>query len=280
MRTISSPHIIQQTCLKLKRRGKTIAVVPTMGYLHEGHITLLRKARKKADIVILTLFVNPKQFGPQEDLSRYPRDIKGDLKKAKEAGVDYVFLPKVSALYPEGYQTYVEVTEVSQELCGESRPGHFKGVVTVVAKLFNLTQPDYAFFGLKDFQQFVAVGRMVTDLNFPIKIIGVPTVREKDGLALSSRNVYLSATERQAALVIPRSFQKIKDEVKKGNVDIFYLLDLLKKEMSQESLARIDYISCMNAETIQPLKEYRRGKTLFAVAVFIGKTRLIDNLVV
>ncbi|MBI2340346.1 MAG: pantoate--beta-alanine ligase, partial [Deltaproteobacteria bacterium] len=177
MQIVTSPNQIQKICLSLKRRGKTIAVVPTMGCLHEGHVTLLKEARRRADVLVLTIFVNPTQFGPKEDFKRYPRDPHGDLKKARQAGVDYVFMPRMNSIYPEGYETYVEVTKAARELCGRSRPGHFKGVTTIVAKLFNLIQPDIAFFGKKDFQQFAVLKRMVKDLNMPIKMVGVETVR-------------------------------------------------------------------------------------------------------
>ena len=280
MRVISSPNQIQKICLSLKRRGKTIAVVPTMGYLHEGHVTLLKKARPKADVLVLTIFVNSTQFGPKEDFKRYPHDPHGDLKKARQAGVDYVFMPKGLSLYPANYETYVEVTRASQELCGRSRPGHFRGVATIVAKLFHIIQPDIAFFGKKDFQQFAVLKRMVDDLNMPIKMVGVETVREKDGLAMSSRNVYLSPVERKAALCLSRGLKKVREAVRVGQKDIKKLLCLIHSEIKREKLVRIDYVKGMDADSIRPLKKYRRGKTLFAVAVFIGKTRLIDNVVV
>lgn len=266
MRVICSPHQMQKISQRAKRSGKSIGVVPTMGFLHVGHETLLRRARARCDILILTIFVNPTQFGPKEDLKRYPRDEKGDLKKARRCKVDFVFMPKSADMYPEGYETYVEVTKASQELCGRSRPGHFRGVATVVAKLFNIVQPNIAFFGLKDFQQFTVLKKMVADLNFPIRMVGVPTVREKDGLALSSRNVYLSPEERRAALCIPRGLRKVKRAVSRGEKKIPTLLKILKDEIGREKLVKIDYI--------------HGDKTLFAIAVFIGKTRLIDNIVV
>ncbi|MBI4412666.1 MAG: pantoate--beta-alanine ligase [Deltaproteobacteria bacterium] len=280
MKVIISPNQIQKSCTSLKRRGKTIAVVPTMGYLHEGHVTLLKKARRSADILVLTIFVNPTQFGPKEDFKRYPRDPRGDLAKARRAGVDYVFMPRMEAMYPEGFETYVEVTRATQELCGRSRPDHFRGVTTIVAKLFNLIQPDIAFFGKKDFQQFAVLKRMVKDLNMPIQMVGVDTVREKDGLAMSSRNVYLSPVERKAALCLFRGLKKTREAVRKGEKNLGRLLSLLKNEIRREKSARIDYVTCVSAESIQPINKYQKGETLFAVAVFIGKTRLIDNVVV
>ncbi len=251
-----------------------------MGYLHEGHLTLLRRARKAADIVILTLFVNPTQFGPKEDLDKYPRDMKGDLAKARSVGTDYVFAPQPFDMYPDGYETYVDVLHATQHLCGAARLGHFRGVTTVVAKLFNITQPDVAFFGMKDFQQYTVIKRMVTDLNMPIKIVGVPTVREKDGLAMSSRNVYLSTEERQAALSLSQGLREVEQQIKKGNTKIDFLLNRLRKNILKEKITRIDYVQCMDADSIQPTQVYLRKRTLFAMAVFVGKTRLIDNLVI
>lgn len=271
---------MQKVALRHKSQGHRIAVVPTMGYLHEGHLSLLRKARQKSDILILTLFVNPTQFGPKEDLSRYPRDTKGDLAKAKKMGVDYVFLPDSSDMYPDGYETYVNVLRATETLCGASRPGHFQGVTTVVAKLFNITQAHTAFFGMKDFQQCSVIKKMVLDLNMPIKIVAVPTVREKDGLAMSSRNVYLDAQQRQAALCLNRSLQEVKMLHKKIHQNIDMFLRHIEKIISQEKLAKIDYVSCVDATTMQPLKTYCPGNTLFALAVYFGKTRLIDNLVI
>lgn len=279
MRVINSPQKIGQYCLNLRRRGKTIAIVPTMGALHDGHLTLLHRARKKADMVILTIFVNPTQFGPKEDFKKYPRDQWGDLAKAKSVGVDIVFMPEVDQIYPAGYQTYVEVTEATAQLCGKSRPAHFKGVTTVVLKLFHLTQPNFAFFGLKDYQQYRVIKIMVEDLNLPIEVIGVPTIREVDGLAMNSRNQYLDPQQRKSALCLYRGLHKVKEEIKKGNISIQSLLQLLKKEIELE-VDCVDYITCMDADTIQPLKTYKPKKTLFALAVFVGKTRLIDNMVV
>lgn len=280
MKVVRSPKALQKIIQAHRRKGHTIGVVPTMGYLHEGHLTLLRRARKACDVVVLTLFVNPTQFGPKEDLGRYPRDTKGDLAKARGEKTDYVFFPDAKAMYPEGHQTSVDVSETTQHLCGESRPGHFKGVTTVVAKLFNITLPDIAFFGLKDYQQFVTIRQMARDLDFPIKIVGVPTVRERDGLAMSSRNAYLSSDERKAALVLSRALSQVKKAVGQGEKKLERLQTMLQKELSSEPLARIDYAAAMNATTMTWATQYEKGNTLFALAVFIGKTRLIDNLVV
>ncbi len=280
MQVIRSPKIIQKTSLALKRRGQTIAFVPTMGFLHEGHITLLRRARQAGDVVVLSIFVNPTQFGPKEDFKKYPRDMKSDLKKAAAAGVDFVFAPTPSSLYADSFETYLEVTNATRELCGQFRPGHFRGVTTIVAKLFNLIQPDIAFFGKKDFQQYAVIRRMVNDLNFPVKIIGVDTVREPDGLAMSSRNVYLNDQQRLAALCLSRGLKKIKTAVRGGKKDLKKLIGILQQEIKREPSVKIQYVKAVDKDSIQPLAVYRPGKTLFAVAVFIGKTRLIDNLVV
>lgn len=280
MTLIHSPKKMQQTVLALKKRGKKIAFVPTMGFLHEGHLKLIHEARKKADVVVVSIFVNPLQFGPKEDLAKYPRDEKGDLLKCKQAGASFVFFPKVKDLYPKNFQTYVEVTELQKELCGKTRPGHFKGVSTVVLKLFNLVQPDVAVFGLKDFQQFALLCQMVKDLNMPIQMVGVPTVREKDGLAMSSRNKYLSEDGRKEALSLSQSLKKIKDKIKSGVTDIQKLQKTISDEILKNPSAKIDYISFTDSETLEPLTAYKPKKTLVALAVFIGTTRLIDNRVV
>ena len=277
---IHSTKKMQQTVLILKKRGKKIAFVPTMGFLHEGHLKLIHEARKKADVVVVSIFVNPLQFGPKEDLAKYPRDEKGDLLKCKQAGANFVFFPTVKDLYPKNFQTYVEVTELQKELCGKTRPGHFKGVSTVVLKLFNIVQPDIAVFGLKDFQQFALLCQMVKDLNMPIQMVGVPTVREKDGLAMSSRNKYLSEEGRREALSLSQSLKKIKDKIKSGVTDIQKLQKTISDEILKNPSAKIDYISFTDSETLQPLTTYKPKKTLVALAVFIGTTRLIDNLVI
>lgn len=280
MLIIASPQKMQILCLGLKREGKTIAIVPTMGFLHEGHLRLIDRARQAADVVVLTIFVNPMQFGPKEDFKKYPRSIRDDLKKARERDVDYIFMPQTSAMYPEGYQTFVEVTQASQHLCGVSRLGHFRGVATVVLKLFHIVMPDVAVFGKKDFQQLAVIRAMVKDLNLPVRVIGQPIVREADGLAMSSRNVYLDDEQRAAALCLSRGLKNVKALVNKGEASIPQLLNALRREIRKEKIARIDYAACMNAATIQPISHYLPHRTLFAVAVFIGRTRLIDNVVV
>ncbi|WP_163328026.1 pantoate--beta-alanine ligase [Desulfurobacterium thermolithotrophum] len=264
----------------LRRIGKRIGFVPTMGYLHEGHLSLVKFAKKENDIVVMSIFVNPTQFGPNEDFERYPRDLERDSKIAKAEGVDYLFIPEVSEMYPEGYSTYVEVEGLTEVLCGAKRPGHFKGVATVVTKLFNIVRPHRAYFGKKDFQQLKVIERLVKDLNFDIEIVGCPIVREEDGLAKSSRNVYLSPEERKSALSLYRSLKIAKELFEKGIKDA----KIVKKEMekfimSHPHVKKIDYIEIVDSNSLKPVKSLKRGN-LIALAVFVGNTRLIDNWVV
>ena len=251
-----------------------------MGALHRGHAELLKRGRRAGDVLVLSVFVNPTQFGPREDFRKYPRTLRADLKIARSCGVDIVFFPNAASIYPEGYKTHVEVSDLTRELCGKSRPGHFRGVATVVLKLFNLVQPDVALFGLKDFQQCAVIKKMVKDLDLPVKIVGVPTVRDRDGVALSSRNAYLSAEERGAARSLSRSLFRVRREVQRGARDLSALLRKIRSEIVSTRGGRVDYVSCVDAEEITPLKKYRPRRTLFAVAAYFGKTRLIDNLVV
>ncbi len=264
----------------LRRDGLKIAVVPTMGYLHEGHLSLLRAARRSADIVILTIFVNPTQFGPNEDLSRYPRDEAGDLAKAKTCGLDIAFCPEAVAMYPAGAQTFVEVRELSVPMCGEKRPGHFTGVATIVAKLFNLTRPHLAFFGEKDFQQLAVIRQMARDLDFGIEIVGMPIVREPDGLAMSSRNVYLSPDDRIAGLALSQGLAAAAEALANGERNAARLVALATAPIAAHSLCRVDYIELRDAATLQLIEEVTRPAVL-AMAVFVGTapkvTRLIDN---
>ncbi|GFN22867.1 MAG: pantoate--beta-alanine ligase [Thermoanaerobacteraceae bacterium] len=262
-----------------REQKQRIGFVPTMGYLHEGHLALARRARERCDAVIMSIFVNPTQFGPREDFASYPRDLERDLRLAEEVGVDAVFAPEVEEMYPPGYSTYVEVEGVTEVLCGASRPGHFRGVATVVTKLLNIVQPDEAFFGQKDYQQSVVVRRMAADLNIPVEIITVPTVREPDGLALSSRNKYLNEEERRQALCLYRALKLGEEMILSGERRAEAVRQAMVEEISRYPLARIDYVSVNDAETLKPLKEIS-GRVLLAVAVWIGKTRLIDNLVV
>ena len=260
----------------LRRDGRRIAVVPTMGALHEGHLALLRAARAKADVVILTLFVNPTQFGPKEDLSRYPRDEAGDLAKARACGIDLAFCPDAAAMYPPGAQTFIEVRELQQPLCGASRPGHFAGVATVVAKLFHSTLPHLAVFGEKDYQQLAIIRRMVRDLDFAIEIASIPIVREPDGIALSSRNAYLSPEQRSAARSLSAGLGAAETAFKAGERSATRLLAAARAPIEVEPLARIDYVELRDADELTPLDRVDR-RAVLAMAVYFGTTRLIDN---
>jgi len=269
---------LQRDILKLKREGKRIGFVPTMGYLHEGHLSLARYARRENDIVVISIFVNPTQFGPREDYRRYPRDLKRDLRLAREEEVDIVFYPSVEEMYPTKYRTYVEVEELSNVLCGKSRPGHFRGVTTVCAKLFNIVLPDVAYFGHKDAQQAIIIKRMVRDLNFPLKIKVLPIVREKDGLALSSRNVYLSSEERKEATVLYRSLKIAEQMVKEGVKDSRKIKRRVRSMISRKETAKIDYVEIVSLEDLEPVTVIDKP-ALLALAVWFGKARLIDNTI-
>lgn len=263
----------------MKARGKSIGFVPTMGCLHEGHLSLVEAAKEKADIVVVSIFVNPIQFGPSEDLARYPKDSKRDMKLLKNFDVDVLFLPAASDLYSEGFKTYVEVEGLSKKMCGRSRPGHFRGVTTVVAKLSNIVAPDCAFFGEKDFQQQVIIKRMVRDLNLPIEIISLPTVREFDGLAMSTRNKYLTSKERKAAAILYQALSQAKKQIENGGRNPRKILLRLRSLIGTESAIRLDYAVIVDPETLEELKKIK-DQTLIALAASIGKARLIDNLVV
>jgi pantoate--beta-alanine ligase len=256
----------------------SVGFVPTMGYLHEGHLSLVRKARSECASVIASIFVNPTQFGPQEDLSAYPRDLNRDLDLLSKEGVDLVWTPSAEVMYPPGFQTWVQVEEVTQPLEGAMRPGHFRGVATVVAKLFNAVQPHKAYFGQKDAQQAAVIKQMVKDLNYPIEIVLCPIVREPDGLALSSRNVYLNPEERQAAIILSRSLQAAKQNYMAGERDASRIRQVMMDLLALEPLARPQYISCADRITLQELDMISEG-ALLSLAVYVGKTRLIDNTV-
>jgi pantoate--beta-alanine ligase len=257
-----------------RARGERIAFVPTMGALHEGHVTLLRQARRLGGRLALSIFVNPTQFGPNEDLARYPRDLPGDLARAAAAGTDVAFVPEARDVYPAGFQTTVEVGELARGLCGPFRPGHFAGVATVVCKLFNVVRPDVAVFGEKDYQQLAIVRRMVADLDMGIEIVGVPTVREADGLAMSSRNAYLSPAERARALSLSRALFAARDAVTGGARDGAAIVTRARGLLDVD---RLDYLELVDADSLQPITEIARPAVL-AVAAFIGRTRLIDNV--
>jgi len=272
---------LREEISKLRKEGKSIGFVPTMGYLHEGHLSLVRKAKEENDAVVVSIFVNPTQFAPGEDFERYPRDLERDKKLLVEEGVDILFLPTVEEMYPRGFSTYVEVTGLlTNTLCGAKRPGHFRGVTTVVSKLFNIVMPDRAYFGKKDYQQLKVIERMVKDLNFPIEIVGCPIIREGDGLAMSSRNVYLSPEERKAATVLYRSLLFAKKYFDSGRKDANLLKRKLEELINSEPLVKkIDYVEIVDGETLEPVKQLYPG-VLIALAVFIGKARLIDNWVI
>ena len=271
---------LKQKIREARAAGLSLGVVPTMGCLHEGHLTLMRQARKEQGFVIATLFVNPLQFGPQEDYAVYPRDLNRDSALAATTGIDVLFAPSVDEMYPAGdgkILSFVDVEQITSTLCGASRPGHFRGVATVVTKLFNITEADVAYFGQKDAQQVAVIRQMVEDLNFNVKIVSVPIVREPDGLALSSRNRYLNPEERQGALVLSRSLERARELLSSGERDSTVILESMCNMIAQEPLAAIDYVSIVNTLTLEPLKKVS-GAALIALAVRFGKTRLIDNL--
>jgi pantoate--beta-alanine ligase len=255
-----------------------VGLVPTMGYLHEGHLSLIRRAREECDHVVVSIFVNPTQFGPKEDLSKYPRDLDRDLGLIEPLDVDLVWMPTAELMYPKGYQTWVELETVTRPLEGAVRPGHFRGVTTVVVKLFNGVQPQRAYFGQKDAQQAAVIRQMTRDLNFPIEIVVCPIVREPDGLAMSSRNVYLDPEERKAAKVLYRSLSAAKNVYQNGERDAEELRQIMREVIATEPLAQMQYVSCADYDTLEEL-ETVTGKTLLSMAVFLGKTRLIDNIV-
>ena len=274
---------MQRTALEWRRNGQAIGFVPTMGYLHDGHLSLVRRARKIVGPngkVVVSIYVNPTQFGPKEDLSRYPRDLKNDLKLCKTEGADAVFVPTNSSMYPknaeEHYSTYVLEESLSTVMEGASRPTHFRGVTTIVAKLFNIVQPTVAVFGEKDFQQSAVITRMVKDLNMSVRIVVSPTGRERDGLAMSSRNKYLSAEERKQAVVLKRSIDLARKIIKQENVGSARLKQRVRSLIRKHSLAKLDYVEVFDERTLQPVKKAGRGNRI-ALAVFFGKTRLIDS---
>ena len=259
-----------------RRAGRTIGFVPTMGYLHEGHLSLVRESKARADVTVVSIFVNPTQFGPNEDFQKYPRDLAKDKAYLETGGVDCLFYPAAAEVYPPGYRTAVEVTGLQDKLCGRSRPGHFRGVATVVFKLFEVVRPDLAFFGAKDAQQVLIIRRMAADLDLDLEIVTCPIVREPDGLALSSRNAYLDPEERKAALVLSTSLRWAERSVAAGERDAARLAAGIRSVIEAEPLARIDYVEAVDPETLEPVAEVR-GEVLVALAVFFGSTRLIDN---
>lgn len=280
MKTVTTPEEVRAFTAALAREGKRLALVPTMGFLHEGHLSLMREGGRRADVVAATIFVNPAQFGPTEDLARYPRDPEGDAKKCASAGVALLYTPEPAIVYPPGYQTWVTVDEVSKGLCGDRRPGHFRGVATVVTKLLALFRPQVALFGEKDFQQLQVIRRLTADLELGVEIAGQPTIRETDGLAMSSRNAYLSPDERRRALALSQGLFEAQAAAKAGETKAAVLLANVRARLAQAEV-REDYVELRHAETLAPLEVLAPtvpGRLL--VAGFLGKTRLIDNVAI
>jgi pantoate--beta-alanine ligase len=276
MEMIAAPREMQAWSLGWRAQGAKIALVPTMGYFHQGHLSLMEYGRTVADRLVVSLFVNPTQFGPTEDFGRYPRDLDRDAELARQVGVDLLYTPGVEQMYPAGYQTYVTAEEVSRGLCGASRRGHFQGVATVVLKLFNQVQPDTAIFGEKDYQQLVVIKRMAADLNVPVTVVGRPIVREPDGLAMSSRNTYLNPEERQAARCLYRALTAAQELVAAGEKSREKIVKAARQIITQAPHTSIDYLSLVDPESLQEV-EAIQGAARLALAVWVGKTRLIDN---
>ena len=279
MRVIETISDLKAIIRTQKNLGRVIGLVPTMGYLHEGHLSLVNMSRQNNDYTVMSIFVNPTQFGPNEDFDRYPRDLERDLKLAEAAGVDVVFAPSVKEMYPDGYKTYVNVEGITEVLCGKSRPGHFRGVTTIVTKLFNIVEPHRAYFGQKDAQQVAVIKQMVKDLNMNVEIITCPIVREEDGLAMSSRNVYLSPEERKSAVILSKSLMEAEELIKKGETDAKKIRKYIIDRIQTEKNAVIDYVEVVNADTLENVDEIK-GRVLVALAVKFGSTRLIDNVIV
>ncbi|MCX5811729.1 MAG: pantoate--beta-alanine ligase [Proteobacteria bacterium] len=277
MRIIETVKEMQEVADEL-RKDRKIGLVPTMGYLHEGHLSLIRKAKEVSDIVVASIFVNPTQFGPSEDLAKYPRDFERDRDLLDREHTDIIFFPDVKEMYPERYSTYIQVRELEDHLCGKIRMGHFIGVATVVAKLFNIVKPHFAVFGQKDYQQLKVIERMVRDLNMDLKIVPYPTVREPDGLAMSSRNTYLSPAERKKALLIYASMKKVEGLFKAGQRNVSVLIEEIKQILSSEEGVQIEYVTISDAETLIEIDRIE-NKAVLAIACRVGKTRLIDNTI-
>jgi pantoate--beta-alanine ligase len=265
-------------CERARLGGRSLALIPTMGFLHQGHLSLIREGRARAQVAVVSIFVNPIQFGPREDLAQYPRDLEGDLEKCERAGVELVLAPSPEEMYPPNFQTFVEVTQVSRGLCGELRPGHFRGVATVVSKLFNIVRPHVAVFGEKDYQQLQVIKALNRDLGFGVEIVGVPTVREADGLAMSSRNAYLSPEERSRALSLSRGLAAARRLAGEGVSDVRELVGAVRREL-EAAKVREDYVQVVDAITLEPLARYERERPARGlVAGYVGRTRLIDNV--
>ncbi len=278
MRIISKDEEMREAMREERSRGRRIGFVPTMGFLHEGHLSLVRESVRRTDVTVVSIFVNPTQFGTKEDFNEYPSDTDSDTQILMDEDVDYLFLPDKEEMYPEGFKTYVEVHSLQDKLCGLSRPGHFRGVCTVVLKLFHVVSPDIAFFGQKDAQQAIILKRMVQDLNLDMKIDVLPIVREKDGLALSSRNINLKPGERAAALVLSKSLEEARREVREGERDPEQIIKSIKEMIAAEPLAKIDYVEIVDRTNLDPVRKIEK-EALAALAVFVGKVRLIDNAI-
>ena len=278
MKVVGTIKEVRELVKEWKKNGETVGFVPTMGYLHEGHGSLITKARENNDKVVVSIFVNPMQFGPTEDLDSYPRDLEKDSKFCESLGADLIFHPEPEEMYHEDFSSYVDMSVLTEELCGLSRPVHFRGVCTVVTKLFNIVQPDNAYFGQKDAQQLAIIKHMVQDLNMDINVVGCPIVREEDGLAKSSRNTYLSPEERKAALILSKTVKLAKELIDAGEKDADVVVAKMKENIETEPMAKIDYVKAVNGLTMQQQKEIK-APMLIAMALYIGKTRLIDNMI-
>lgn len=278
MQTVKTINEVRKQIKKWKQQGYTIGFVPTMGYLHEGHASLMKKARTECDRVVASIFVNPMQFGVNEDLDSYPRDLQADEKLCDSIGVDLIFHPEVDEMYTDGFCSFVDMNGLTKELCGKSRPIHFRGVCTIVSKLFNIVTPDKAYFGQKDAQQLAVIRRMVKDLNMDVEVVGCPIIRESDGLAKSSRNTYLNDDERRAALVLSKTIKLGEKLVADGERDSKKLIFAMTENILKEPLAKIDYVDVVSMDTIEKIDKLE-GCVLVAMAVYIGKTRLIDNFI-
>jgi len=279
MNTVRKIEKMKSALRDVSSLGKSVGFVPTMGYLHEGHLSLVKASLKDTDCTVVSIFVNPTQFGPREDFKEYPRDLARDSRLLEELGVDFLFCPDYTEMYPPDYKTYVEVEDLQNKWEGLSRPGHFRGVCTVVLKLFHIVRPDVAFFGQKDAQQAIVLKRMVSDFNLDVRIEVKPTVREKDGLALSSRNVYLNPEQRQAALCLSRSLNEAASKIRSGERRTAPLMERMREIIDGEDLAKLDYIAIVDTASLEPLKEIKK-EALIALAVFFGSIRLIDNIIV
>jgi pantoate--beta-alanine ligase len=281
MLQLSDPERVRAECAARRAEGARVGLVPTMGYLHQGHLALVRRARELCPFVVVSIFVNPTQFGPGEDLERYPRDLEQDLAGCRKAGAALVFTPKPAQLYPEGYQTYVQVLELSQGLCGASRPTHFRGVATICTKLFCIVGPCLAVFGQKDYQQLLVIRRLVEDLQLPVEVVGHPTVREPDGLAMSSRNAYLTPPQRRSAPCLHRALSTVRQRVRAAGgagLEAGEALALAQGVIEAEPGTRIDYVELRDAETLQPVQRALPGRAVMLLAVHLGQARLIDNM--